>query len=135
MLSGRARPGVGRWPTGHLNTDQGAQFTSDAFTSLLRVAGVQISMDGRGRAIDNVFVERLIVQMISGRPGYPAVARSRYGVVLAVGPFEPRPSGRLWAKLPRYRSTPFIAARRVLARPASARVDTIRSSGGRPRDH
>ena len=41
------------------NTDQGAQFTSDAFTSLLRTAGVQISMDGRGRALDNVFVERL----------------------------------------------------------------------------
>ena len=35
------------------------QFTSDAFTSLLRTAGVQISMDGRGRALDNVFVERL----------------------------------------------------------------------------
>ena len=41
------------------NTDQGAQFTSDAFTSLLRTAGVQISMDGRGRALGNVFVERL----------------------------------------------------------------------------
>ncbi len=41
------------------NTDQGAQFTSERFTSLLRAAGVQISMDGRGRALDNVFVERL----------------------------------------------------------------------------
>ena len=41
------------------NTDQGAQFTSDAFTGVLRAAGVQISMDGRGRALDNVFVERL----------------------------------------------------------------------------
>jgi putative transposase len=41
------------------NTDQGAQFTSHAFTGLLRDAGVQISMDGRGRALDNVFVERL----------------------------------------------------------------------------
>ena len=37
------------------NTDQGAQFTSAAFTGLLRTAGVQISMDGRGRALDNVF--------------------------------------------------------------------------------
>ena len=36
-----------------------SQFTSDAFTALLRTAGVQISMDGRGRALDNVFVERL----------------------------------------------------------------------------
>jgi putative transposase len=41
------------------NTDQGAQFTSERFTGLLRAAGVQISMDGRGRALDNVFVERL----------------------------------------------------------------------------
>ena len=41
------------------NTDQGSQFTSTAFTGLLRTAGVQISMDGRGRALDNVFVERL----------------------------------------------------------------------------
>jgi putative transposase len=41
------------------NTDQGAQFTSDAFTSVLRDAGVRVSMDGVGRAIDNVFIERL----------------------------------------------------------------------------
>ncbi len=41
------------------NTDQGAQFTSAAFTTPLLAAGVQISMDGRGRALDNVVVERL----------------------------------------------------------------------------
>lgn len=41
------------------NTDQGAQFTSLAFTGRLEQAGVQISMDGRGRALDNIFVERL----------------------------------------------------------------------------
>jgi putative transposase len=41
------------------NTDQGAQFTSPAFTGRLLAAGVPISMDGRGRALDNVFVERL----------------------------------------------------------------------------
>jgi putative transposase len=41
------------------NSDQGAQFTSLEFTGRLAVAGVQISMDGRGRALDNVFVERL----------------------------------------------------------------------------
>lgn len=41
------------------NTDQGAQFTSDEFTSRLEDAGVRISMDGRGRALDNIFVERL----------------------------------------------------------------------------
>ncbi len=41
------------------HTDQGAQFTSPAFTGRLLAAGVPISMDGRGRALDNVFVERL----------------------------------------------------------------------------
>lgn len=41
------------------NTDQGAQFTSRAFTERLRQGAIQISMDGRGRALDNVFVERL----------------------------------------------------------------------------
>jgi len=41
------------------NTDQGVQFTSLGFTSRLQEAGIRISMDGRGRALDNVFVERL----------------------------------------------------------------------------
>jgi len=41
------------------NTDQGVQFTRSDFTSLLKHEGMQISMDGRGRALDNVFVERL----------------------------------------------------------------------------
>jgi putative transposase len=41
------------------NTDQGVQFTAQAFTSLLEHNGVRVSMDGRGRALDNVFVERL----------------------------------------------------------------------------
>lgn len=41
------------------NSDQGCQFTSDAFTSRLLAAGVQISMDGRGRVFDNIFIERL----------------------------------------------------------------------------
>ena len=41
------------------NTDQGSQFTSPRFTGVLRDAGVRISMDGRGRWMDNVFIERL----------------------------------------------------------------------------
>jgi putative transposase len=41
------------------NTDQGAQFTAKAFTSVLLGRGVKLSMDGKGRCIDNVFVERL----------------------------------------------------------------------------
>ena len=41
------------------NTDQGSQFTSEGFTSLLSSHGVAISMDGRGRWMDNIFIERL----------------------------------------------------------------------------
>ena len=41
------------------NSDQGSQFTSPRFTSVLQQAGVRISMDGRGRWMDNVFIERL----------------------------------------------------------------------------
>jgi putative transposase len=49
---GVSRPGI-------FNTDQGSQFTSEQFTGRLELAGIAISMDGRGRAMDNVFVERL----------------------------------------------------------------------------
>jgi putative transposase len=48
----RGRPEV-------FNTDQGVQFTATAWTSRLEAAGVAVSMDGKGRALDNVFVERL----------------------------------------------------------------------------
>ncbi len=41
------------------NTDQGSQFTSVAFTGRLETAGIRVSMDGRGRWLDNVFIERL----------------------------------------------------------------------------
>ena len=42
-----------------LNTDQGSQFTSLEFTEVLQDLGVRISMDGKGRYSDNIFVERL----------------------------------------------------------------------------
>ena len=51
-LSRFGQPGI-------FNTDQGSQFTSAAFTGTLAAAGVRISMDGRGRWMDNVFIERL----------------------------------------------------------------------------
>lgn len=41
------------------NTDQGSQFTSDAFTGVLKNNEIQISMDSRGRFQDNIFIERL----------------------------------------------------------------------------
>ena len=48
----RGQPGI-------FNTDQGAQFTSRDFSGCLKEAGIQISMDGRGRFWDNIFIERL----------------------------------------------------------------------------
>ena len=44
---------------GIFNTDQGSQFTSAAFTDRVQAAGARCSMDGRGRCLDNVFIERL----------------------------------------------------------------------------
>jgi putative transposase len=41
------------------NTDQGSQFTSGSFTNVLKTNGIKISMDGRGRYLDNIFIERL----------------------------------------------------------------------------
>ena len=41
------------------NSDQGSQFTSNDFTTVLKAHGIKISMDGKGRWVDNVFVERL----------------------------------------------------------------------------
>jgi putative transposase len=41
------------------NTDQGAQFTARAFTATVEAAGIHVSMDGRGRVMDNIFIERL----------------------------------------------------------------------------
>jgi len=46
-------------PPDIFNTDQGVQFTSNEFTDVLRDAGVQVSMDGKGRVFDNIFTERL----------------------------------------------------------------------------
>ena len=41
------------------NTDQGSQFTSTDFTGVLKAHGIKISMDGKGRCMDNIFIERL----------------------------------------------------------------------------
>lgn len=48
----RGRPEV-------FNSDQGAQFTSETFTGELKARGIAVSMDGRGRCLDNIFIERL----------------------------------------------------------------------------
>ena len=72
----RGRPEV-------FNTDQGVQFTAEAFTGRLEAAGVAVSMDGRGRALDNVFVERLwraVKYEDIYIQGYEAVPELRHGL-------------------------------------------------------
>ena len=63
------------------NTDQGSQFTSTDFTDTLLKAGVQISMDGKGRVFDNIFIERLWrsvkVEEVYLRD-YQTIAEARY---------------------------------------------------------
>ncbi len=73
------------------NSDQGSQYTSEAFTGRLKDAGIQISMDGRGRAFDNIFVERfwrtekpqgvVILQFLAALPV----------IMVPKGGFEPPP--------------------------------------------
>ncbi len=65
------------------NTDQGAQFTSEAFTDVLKQAHVDISMDGKGRWMDNVFVERLWRSVKYEEvylKAYESVAEARAGI-------------------------------------------------------
>ncbi len=65
------------------NTDQGAQFTSEAFTSALKAHGARISMDGKGRWLDNVYVERLwrsLKQEEVYRRAYESVSEARKGI-------------------------------------------------------
>lgn len=65
------------------NTDQGAQFTSADFTDTLKAHGIRISMDGRGRWIDNVFVERLWRSLKYEEVylhAYESVAEARSGI-------------------------------------------------------
>ena len=65
------------------NTDQGAQFTSEAFTGILKKANVDISMDGKGRWMDNVFVEclwRSVKYEEVYLKAYESVAEARAGI-------------------------------------------------------
>ena len=64
------------------NTDQGCQYTSEEFTGILKAKQIKISMDGKGRALDNVFVERLwrtVKQEEVYLKGYCNVADCREG--------------------------------------------------------
>ncbi len=65
------------------NTDQGSQFTSEAFTQTLQERGIRVSMDGKGRYLDNIFVERLwrsIKYEEVYLKAYQSVAEARAGI-------------------------------------------------------
>ncbi len=65
------------------NTDQGAQFTSEAFTQMLQEQSIRVSMDGKGRYLDNIFVERLwrsIKYEEVYLKAYQTVAEARTGI-------------------------------------------------------
>jgi len=69
--------------TSIFNTDQGSQFTSNAFTCILKEAGIKISMDGKGRWVDSVFVERLWRSLKYEEvylKAYESVAEARMGI-------------------------------------------------------
>jgi len=68
------------------NTDQGAQFTSDEFTKMLTDHGIEISMDGRGRCHDNIFVERLwwTVKRLTASNRSAVSASSSTGIICGV---------------------------------------------------
>jgi len=94
---GRGRPEV-------FNTDQGVQFTAQAWTGRLEAAGVAVSMDGRGRCLDNVFVERLwrsVKYEDLYLRGYEAVAEVRQGLGRYFGYYnEERPHQALGYQTP-----------------------------------
>jgi putative transposase len=80
------RPGI-------FNTDQGSQFTSAAFTGRLASAGIRISMDGRGRWMDNVFIERLWRSLKYEDvylKGYADGREARAGIALWIGFYNGR---------------------------------------------
>ena len=63
------------------NTDQGSQFTSDAFTGVLRDQGIQISMDGKGGYLDNIFGTVLAKSQVRGSlKAYGNGAEARKGI-------------------------------------------------------
>ncbi|MDR3436581.1 integrase core domain-containing protein, partial [Telmatospirillum sp.] len=99
------------------NTDQGAQFTSAAFTSVLIEAGVAISMDGKGAWRDNVFVERLWRSVKYEEVylrAYATVAEARASIARYLGWYNgSRPHSSLDRRTPDqayFNTTPLLAA-------------------------
>jgi len=87
------------------NTDQGVQFTSEAFTGVLASSGIRISMDGKGRYLDNIFIERLWRSLKYEDiyiKAYASVAEARRGIGDWLGFYnDERPHQALGYRTPR----------------------------------
>jgi len=111
------------------NTDQGSQFTSDDFTGILKRHGITISMDGKGRCMDNIFVERLWRSLKYEEVylhAYATVAEAKAGIGAWLGFYNTeRPHQSLGYRTPRqiYQQGLWICGRSALptgcASPAS----------------
>ena len=115
------------------NTDQGSQFTGSAFTGVLIEAGVRVSMDGRGRWMDNVFIERLWRSLKHEDvylKGYADGREARAGIGEYFAFYNER---RLHQALG-YR-TPMAIWREGAARPACGHVDNARALTTCPQEH
>jgi putative transposase len=88
------RPGI-------FNTDQGSQFTSFAFTNTLRDASIRISMDGRGRWMDNVFIERSLKYECVFLNAFETGSEARAGIGRWIGYYNTkRPHSALAGRTP-----------------------------------
>ncbi len=119
------------------NTDQGVQFTAEAFTGRLESAGVAVSMDGRGRAMDNVLVERLwraVKYEDVSIQDYEDVRKLRRGLARCFAFYFTRTSGCTvrWVAGPRRRSTRCrcLATEGYPCRRARDNLDANRRSAG-----
>jgi transposase InsO family protein len=90
------------------NTDQGSQFTDDDFTGVLHAHAVAISMDGRGRFADNIFVERLWRSLKYEEvylKAYENMAEARQGIAAYFEFYNHQRCIRRWLTAPRARSS------------------------------
>jgi len=124
---GKGRPEV-------FNTDQGAQFTSDAFTQTLQERGIRVSMDGKGRYLDNIFVERLwrsIKYEEVYLKAYQTVAEARVGINAYLEFYNrQRPHQSLGYRTPAEVYQKGQAEKRVAAREAGPTSGLVKPSVG-----
>jgi putative transposase len=118
------------------NTDQGSQFTSDDFTGTLKDHGITISMDGKGRCMDNIFVERLWRSLKYEEVylhAYATVAEAKAGIGAWLSFYnEERQHQSLGYRTPRqiYEGGPWICGRSALPTGSASPVCRASSEGG-----